>query len=476
MLCVMTAAAEPHPNDDAALYARISDDKRGEALGVTRQLEDGRALALTRNLRVTAEFVDNSISALKGQHRPQYELLMAGVRAGRFKTIVVFHTSRLWRNRAERAAGMELLRDHGVSLIAVRGPALDMATASGRMLAGILGEFDTAESELKSERIVRALTQNAEAGRPHGRVPYGWRRLYDPETGRGRDIIDQAEADIVREIADRIIHGDSMSAIRNDLNARGIPTPAGKPTWQKVMLRSLVIRERNVGRRVHRGQVLRDGTWPPILAEAKFEQVRAILQDPTRRTSTGSAAKYLLTGIATCGPCGAPIRSATNRSIPSYRCSAKACVSRRRADVDQVVLDHVFDQLSRPDAIDVLYPDRSTEVRAAANTAAELRAQLDVAADQCGDGLIDATQLARITARIRPRLAAAEAASRVVDDAPLLEGLVGNPKLAEVWPTLPITRRRAVVDMLVTVKLLPAGAGARRFDPETVQVEQKKLG
>jgi site-specific DNA recombinase len=49
-----------------------------------------------------------------------------------------------------------------------------------------------------------------------------------------------------------------------DLNARGIPSPTGKP-WGKTMLRHLVTRERNVGLRVHHGQVIGQGSWPPLL-------------------------------------------------------------------------------------------------------------------------------------------------------------------------------------------------------------------
>lgn len=47
------------------------------------------------------------------------------------------------------------------------GPDLDLSNASGRMLAAILGEFDTMESEIKSERMVRQQRQAAESGKVH---------------------------------------------------------------------------------------------------------------------------------------------------------------------------------------------------------------------------------------------------------------------------------------------------------------------
>jgi site-specific DNA recombinase len=64
------------------LYARISEDSLGLERGVTRQLDDGRALLRSRGWQPAGEYVDNDLSALSGRRRPQYEALMAAVDAG----------------------------------------------------------------------------------------------------------------------------------------------------------------------------------------------------------------------------------------------------------------------------------------------------------------------------------------------------------------------------------------------------------
>jgi DNA invertase Pin-like site-specific DNA recombinase len=87
----------------AALYGRISDDPTDIHTGVTRQLEDGEAVAKRRDFPVFRSYRDDSISALTGKHRPGYEDLMRDAEAGLFTVIVVYHLSRLWRNRVERA-------------------------------------------------------------------------------------------------------------------------------------------------------------------------------------------------------------------------------------------------------------------------------------------------------------------------------------------------------------------------------------
>ncbi len=326
------------------------------------------------------------------------------------------------------------------------------------------------ESEHKSERVRRALEQNAAKGQPHGRRAYGWQRAYDAGTGAGRDVIEPREAGIVREIAQRILRGDSVRAIIADLNERNVPSPTGKP-WGKQMVRHVVQRERNAGLRVHRGNVVGEGDWEPILDRATWEQLRAILSDPQRRTAVSSAAAHLLSGIARCGVCGAPMRGATNRAVPSYRCSGKSCVSRNRRDVDDFVTAVVLGRLSRPDAAALLTPDTSDERRRATEEARAVRARLDTAADEYADGKIDARQLERITARLRPRLDAAEARARVVDDSPLLEGLAGSDRARDVWERLSLTRQRSIVDLLVTVTVHRSRPGARMFDPATVAIE-----
>ena len=57
--------------------------------------------------------VDNDISALNGEHRPAYEAVMAAAARGEIDVILVFQTSRFWRNRGERAEGIEVLRKAG---------------------------------------------------------------------------------------------------------------------------------------------------------------------------------------------------------------------------------------------------------------------------------------------------------------------------------------------------------------------------
>lgn len=480
----------------ALIYARISDDPLHQEKGVTRQIEDARELASARGFDVVADpFVDNDVSALNGKHRPQYEQLMTLVDAGATDRIVTYMTSRLWRNRRERAEGIERLRSAGVGVVAVKGPDLDLTTASGRMLAGLLGEFDTHESEVKAERVARASLQRAQEGRPNGTVPYGWERIYDRDE-RGqvvgfRDVEDAAAAKVVREIVDRLLAGDTLRAITADLNARGLSSPQGK-AWGTSSVRKLALRESNVAQRVHRGHVIGPAAWPAIVDADRHDRVKALLTDPTRDLVRGASRRHLLTfGLGECGVCHSVLRAAAVKrrrkvaravtdSNPDgiveavhelYLCNSKGCVGRNQQAVDRMVRGIVVERLARPDALDLLVADDRT-AREAREAAQAVRARLDTAADQYADDVITADQLRRITERLRPQLADLEQRARAAMPAALdaLDGFAGAPDAAERWDAAPVTRRRAILAALgITVVINPTRRGAG-FDPDSVDV------
>ncbi len=51
----------------AAVYCRISDDRRGLGLGVQRQRQDCHELAGRNGWQIVATFVDNDVSAYSGK-------------------------------------------------------------------------------------------------------------------------------------------------------------------------------------------------------------------------------------------------------------------------------------------------------------------------------------------------------------------------------------------------------------------------
>ena len=68
------------------------------------------------------------------------------------------------------------------------------------------------ESVVTSKRIQRRMRRMATEGLPHGKIPYGYRRVYDPKTRR---LLRQEPdtAPVVREIARRLLAGEALGAV-----------------------------------------------------------------------------------------------------------------------------------------------------------------------------------------------------------------------------------------------------------------------
>lgn len=494
----MTATAQ---TERAALYARISEDETGEALGVERQLQDARALALAHGWEIVAEFSDNDISATEGAFRPGYAALVAAVDAGRLDRVVIYQSSRLWRNRRERAEGIERFAKGCVSVAATRGQSLDLSTAYGRGIAGILGEFDTMESEVKSERVTSAAKQRAEKGDPNGAVPFGWVREVETNAQGGRigarDVLDPETAPIVAEVCHRLLAGEPLLAVTAWLNAEGIPAPGAAfnlrkrgrglanpdgTKWGKTSVRKLALRPQNAGLRLYHAGRPDERLLPmkadPIISRDEWERLKSLLNDPTRKTQRGGARRHLLshTSVGRCGVCGGLLRSQTKRGRYGkpqtlYVCAERGCVGRNQASVDAKVSGAVVGRLAQADARDLLAPDDTT-AHEALSRAAGLRARLDEAADQFADGAITGDQLARITAKLRPQLAQAEQDAAAASTAPvaLLADLAGD-LAAERWEALSVAQRVAVVGVLLeSVEILPTTRRGPGFDPDSVRL------
>jgi DNA invertase Pin-like site-specific DNA recombinase len=467
---------------NAALYARISYDPSGQELGVKRQLEDARALAQQRGWCVVDEYIDNDISAYSGAERPDYERLMADIDAGRVNRIVIWQPSRLWRRRAERVRDIERLSRLNVGVVSVRGPEWDFSNGYGRSMAVIMGEMDTLESENKSERQIRANKQKAERGRPATFAPYGWRRVYETDasgrTAGWHDEVNTEEAAVVQEAVRRLLDGDSESAIIRDFTGRGVPTPRRTQgaSWTIAGLKSVVMRPSNVAQRVHRGEVVGPGDWQPILEQDDYDRVVALLRAPERRRRRDGKRRHLLSyGLGVCGVCGSHLDVATfkrgDKTRSHYRCATKGCVARDQAQVDAAVSIAALRHLSRPEARGAFDGDDAA-AKAARERAEAIRARMNTAADQYAEEAIDAVQLARITERLRPELAAAEAEAKRHRPValPANAAELHGARAAEVWEAWPVATRRAVLELLgLEVRILPTGR-SRVFELENLEI------
>jgi len=454
---------------DCVIYTRVSLDRTGEALAVARQEEECRALAEHLGMTVVQVYTDNDISATSGKTRPAFEDMLAA----RPAAIIAWHQDRLLRLTRD----LERVIALNVPVYTVTAGTLDLTTPAGRAVARTVAAWSQYEGEQKATRQVAANRQRAAKGEPSGSVGYGYRR--GPE---GLEIV-EAEAAVVREVARRLLDGESLRSIAADLNGRGVDSPrrtAGAGQWSGTTLRQMILRESLAGLRRYRGEVIGEGNWPAIISRDTHDRIVAMLKDPSRKGQyVGRAPVHLLSGLAICGKCGAKMKrapgrmtktkSGTKRQPPSYTCVACYGVRRKQESVDQLVEGTIIGRLEMPDSARFFTQGDPGAVQEARDAIEAIDARMANAADMYANGDIDAAQLARITERLRGDRAQAASAMEAALPAAIPADLLGADA-RQVWDGLSMDTKRAVLAALVTVTILPSGSG-KTWDSDTVRVD-----
>jgi site-specific DNA recombinase len=261
--------------------------------------------------------VTREVSSVSEEWRRERDAILADLKPG--DTLIVWKFDRLGRSLADLVAVIDDLLERGVNVKSLT-EALDLSTAGGRLAFHVLASAAEFERELVRERTTASLRTKIEGG-----MVVRGRRLY----GFADDGVTHVEheAVIIREVTRRILAGESIHSVVDDLNARGIPTATGG-SWRRFGLRELLRNPRLAGLHSYKGKVLGPGTWDQIISAEEHEQLRARLPRFTGRgTGGGPPARYAYSGILTCDVCrvGRITGNAQSADVPAYACGNPAC-------------------------------------------------------------------------------------------------------------------------------------------------------
>jgi site-specific DNA recombinase len=449
----------------AAIYARISKDREGAGLGVERQREHCHELAQRLGWTVVAVHTDNDLSAYSGKPRPGYKALLNDIRVGRVDAVIAWHDDRLHRSPAELEQYIATCEPRSVPTHFVQAGPLDLSTASGRMTARITGAVARAEVEHMSERIRNQKRQAAKDGKWIGGArPFGY-------THNGMHLIPE-EAAVIRDGVCRVLSGETTYSIAALWRTTGVRAPRGGE-WIPTNVVKVLTRPRNAGYTVHRGEVIGKGTFPAIISEDEHEAVCAILNDPKRTTYVGvRTQKWLGVGLYRCGKCGADMRSAVastrNRPRPQiYRCRAAPHLTIHAIAVDDYVTELVCQRLDRegPALFPAVADDQREHVAQLRSEAAALRVRYEQLDDMFSDGEITRAGRTKQRERINAKLAEIDNQLGGNIATTPLAGVADAETPSDVFIAQPVARQRAIVNVLMTVTILPGRPRHRISEP-----------
>lgn len=336
------------------IYARVSHklESREQVPTTVGQVAACRRRAERVGAAVGEVFEDPERSAWNPKvARPGWDDLMARLEAGESDGVVVFNLARFARRPVD---GERLITAAERGLVILdSGSEYDLTTASGKENFRNKMVSAAAYSDEISEASRRGKEEKARAGKVDKRRSFGFEA--DGVT------VKEDEAEVIREMARRLLAGEPQGWLIEELQARGVKTIRGA-RWGYTTFRQLMIRPRNVGLIQLNGRIVEGQKLPgkPILDDDTYARIVALYK--ARRRGSPPSGKYTLTGIAVCGECGAGLagRPIGNTGRRHYWC--RKC---KRVFVDTERLDawagtfaiRVLSDQAEAEAIEAADPD-----------------------------------------------------------------------------------------------------------------------
>jgi len=480
----------------AGIYVRISLDKHDGA-GVERQEEMCRSLAAEHGLEVARVYSDNSISAYTGKTRPGFIDLVADVKARKIGAVLSFAPDRISRNVSEYGLFKATLKNTHCRLIYVNGGEQALDDPNADLISTMLSGVSQWESAIKSTRVAAAFAQH----RSRGDYPtkpnrlFGYTRSGEPHP---------TEAALVRDAATRILAGESLRRIAREWEEKGVTTTSGGRPNAQNLRKSLLTP--TMGGFTHYGLKKKDytaaeweklsawdklgiigrGNWEPVLDPEVWQALWAHLTNPARKTNrVGNAPQHLLSGIALCGHCGAPMycrnkwykKKAEEEPKRIYWCKSTGGghPTRIAEPLERYITDLVLARLHQADIVGELAAGVDTDRRAELTTTRDMvRGRIADLEQQATLGNVGMDQFGRMNKALTDQLEAIDAELvELAGAGGVLSEVAGVADVRAWWVTATLELKRELIRALMTITIEHTGGPQSKFNPKFVTVDWK---
>ncbi len=255
-----------------AIYTRVStDDQAEEGYSLDAQMERLEAYCEAQGWEVTERYVDEGFTG-RSTRRPAYQRMMQ--ERERWDSILVMKMDRIHRNSKNFMIMMENLEKWDKKFTSMQ-EELDTSSAMGRFVVDIIQRIAQLESEQIGERTYSGMAQKAETGGMLGFFPPFGYRVKDNDL-----VIVEEEAMVVRELFSRYCCGESMAALAESLNKRGMKTRRDRQ-WTLYSVRHILHNPAYAGYRRWDG-ILVKSQHPSIIDVETFNTAQLAAAERTR--------------------------------------------------------------------------------------------------------------------------------------------------------------------------------------------------
>lgn len=330
---VKPAAAMPRLERVAA-YCRVSSGKDAMLHSLSTQVSRySEFIQRHPGWAYAGVYADEALTGTKDD-RPEFQRLLADCRAGRIDRVLTKSISRFARNTVTLLETVRELKELGVAVY-FEEQNIDSLSGDGELMLTILASFAQEESKSVSDNCKWRIRKDFSEGKPMN-LPllYGYRRE------KGRIVIDEREAEIVRFIFRSCLNGMGKGRITEELREQGVPCRLGGE-WQTETVGGILKNEKYTGDALlqktyienhltkrkcfNRGelpQYYAESTHPAIIDHEMYEKVQVLIAERREKTNVQKdvTARYPFSGLIVCGCCGAHYHRRTNPTRITWQC------------------------------------------------------------------------------------------------------------------------------------------------------------
>ena len=308
----------------AVIYARYSCDAQTEQ-SIEGQLHVCKEYAEKNDLLVVDEYIDRATTGTN-DNRAAFQQMLADSKRRQWSVVIVYKLDRFARNMYESVINRKKLSDNGVGLVSAMENIPD--TPEGKLFQAVIEGFNEYYSEDLRQKVNRGLRESWIKGNATGGIPPFGYVIKDKKY-----VIDEAEADAVREIFRKYAQGFKANSIANELKERNVRRKNGKLVDQKYIY-VILHDKRYTGVVTHKGKEYYN-IFPPIISKEVWSQVNAINEEnkqaPSRKKEIFD---YILSGKLICGDCKHKMGGESGTSKTGEIHYYYSCLSKRRKQED----------------------------------------------------------------------------------------------------------------------------------------------
>lgn len=282
-----------------AAYIRVSTQEQ-KLHGISLDAQKAKLIAYAKanGMKIVEWYMDEGVSARKLiKKRPELQRMIQDAEKGNFERIIFIKLDRFFRSVAEYH---ECMKRISPVVWTTTEEKYDLTTANGRFLINAKLAVAEMEADMASERVNLVNEYKTSTGQPLcGNMPFGFKIVPDPSTGRKKIVKDPDYADILDDVIQFFLTHQSKRATGAYLHSKH-HISMGYQNICKLLSNPMLCGE-------YRGN---PNYCEAYVDKATFEKMQ---QMGKRNVKSNTERVYIFSGLIICPVCGRKLAGTARR-------------------------------------------------------------------------------------------------------------------------------------------------------------------